>query len=70
MWANSFEKNAESNGYVIFSSYPTKDDADKVLKEMRKDDIRCFKAHHVLKILDIDTWVVWWKPPVKEGDET
>lgn len=70
MWANTFEKNAESKGYAIFSQYHTKEEADAVMKEMRKDNINCFKAHHVYKILDYDMWLVWWKPPKKGGDES
>ena len=68
MWANTFERTAEERGYVIFSKYNTKEEADAVLKEMRKDNLRCFKAHHVLKLLDIDVWLVWWQPPKKEGE--
>lgn len=61
MWANTYERNAESNGYKIFSKYDTKEQADAVLKEMRKDSLKCFKAHHENKLAEIDTWLVWVK---------
>ena len=61
MYANSFERKAEANGYKIFSKYNTKEEADAVMKEMRKDGLRCFKAHHTYKLLDVDFWLVWVK---------
>lgn len=61
MWINSNEKNAEANGYRVFSKYNTKEEADAVMKEMRKDKLRCFKAHHVHKEIGLDTWLVWVK---------
>ena len=61
MYRNTFEKNAVDNGYSIFSKYNTKEEADAVLKEMRKDKLRCFKAHHANKTLGFDFWLVWVK---------
>ena len=61
MWTNTMERNAESNGYRIFSTYNTKEEADAVMKEMRADGLQCFKAHHVFKDFDFDKWYVWVK---------
>ncbi len=61
MWVNSTERNAEANGYKVFSKYNTKEEADLVMKDMRADGLRCFKAHHVNKLLEIDFWLVWVK---------
>ena len=61
MWVNSNEKNAEQNGYRVFSAYNTKEEADAVMKAMREDKLRCFKAHHKNQEIGLDKWVVWVK---------
>jgi len=61
MWANSYEKNAESRGYRMFSTYETKEEADNIMKVLRAEGVRCFKAHHRYKLIGLDMWLVWVK---------
>lgn len=61
MWANSFERNAESKGYKMFSTYNTKEEADEVMKVLRSEGVRCFKAHHKNNMIGFDMWLVWVK---------
>lgn len=43
---NEMEKNAEANGYTLYSCYDTKEEIDHVIHQLHGNQIRAFKARH------------------------
>ena len=56
---NQYERDAAERGYVVMSTYDTKEEIDAILNQLHACDIRAFKAHHSHKLLEYDQWWLW-----------
>ena len=56
---NKFEATAEERGYVVMSTYDTKEEVDAILKQLHASGVHAFKAHHGSKLLEYDQWWLW-----------
>ena len=55
-YLNNFEKQASEKGYVVMSTYDTKEEVNAVIDQLHANGIHAFKAHHQSKILEYDQW--------------
>lgn len=56
---NHFERDAEGRGYVVMSTYDTKEEVDAVLRQLHNCGVHAFKAHHTHHEIDYDQWWLW-----------
>ena len=58
-YAFPFEREAEGKGYVVMSTYDTREEIDAVLRQLHNCGVHAFKAHHGSALLQYDQWWLW-----------
>jgi hypothetical protein len=62
MYINTWEKNAEQNGWKVFKVVETKEEAIEIINQLRKLKIQCTRARHINKTIDSDLQFIWVNP--------
>lgn len=62
MYANTWERTAEEEGWKIYKVAQTKEDAQYLMDQLRKLKIQCRRTHHSSKIIGYDCYFIWINP--------
>lgn len=56
---NHYERDAAERGYVVMSTYDTKEEIDAILDQLHKCGVHAFKAHHAHRVIEYNQWWLW-----------